>query len=169
MINVQSGVTKEHIGQLFEVVANKKLSDQYLNLQVLSVVHWVDNLMEDIIPFILINLGDETISLRKGEVVGSLEPLQIDVSEVPTDTAHEVIDPNEGYQTVDEESLSQKVEKPGASFITSPTDIEGHRKALLKDFPITSEETAAFKALCKEYKDVFSSDSPNHNGYRHRN
>ena len=90
---------REHIGQLFEVVANKKLSDQYLNLQVVSMVHRVDNLTEDIIPFVLINLGDETISLRNGQVVGSLKPLQIDVSKVSTDTAHEVIDSDERYQT----------------------------------------------------------------------
>ena len=144
VVNDWSGVTKEHIGQLFEVVANEKLSDQYLNLQVKSMVHRVDNLTEDIIPFVLINLGDETISLTKGQVVWSLGPLLIDVSKVFTDTAHEVIDSDEGYQMVNEESLPPKVEKLGASFITSPTDVEVHRKALLKDFPITSEETAAF-------------------------
>ena len=91
--------------------------------------------------------------------MGSLKALQIDVSEISTDTAHEVPDLDKGYQTVDEESLPPMLEKPGASFITSPTDVEEHRKALLKDFPITSEETAAFNALCKEYKDVFSTES----------
>ena len=123
------------------------------------MVHKVDNLTEDIIPFVLINLGDETISLRKGQVVGSLEPLQIHVSKISTDTAYEVPDPDEGYQTADEGSLQPKLEKPGAGFITSPTDVEGHRKALLKDFPVTSEEMAAFNALCKENKDVFTVDS----------
>ena len=123
------------------------------------MVHRVDNLTEDIIPFVLINLGDETIPLRRGQVAGSLAPLQIDVSEISTDTAHEVPDPDEGYQTVDEESLQPKLEESGASFIISPADVEGHRKALLKDFPVTSEETTAFNALCEKYQDVFSTDS----------
>ena len=62
IVNIRSGVTEEHIGQLFEVIPNKKLSDQYLNLQVVLMVHRMDNLTEDIIPFVQINLGDETIS-----------------------------------------------------------------------------------------------------------
>ena len=115
------------------------------------MVHRVDNLTEDIIPFVLINLGNETISLRRGQVVGSLVPLQIDVSEISTDTAHEVPDPDKGCETADEESLQPKLEEPRASFITSPADVEGHRKALLKDFPITSEEMTAFR---QEYKGV---------------
>ena len=128
IVNVRSGVTEEHIGQLFEVILNGKLLDQYLNLQVVAMVHRVDNLSEDIVPFVLINLGNKTISLRRRQVVGSLASLQIDVSEISTDTAHEVPDPDEGYQTADEETLQPKLEEPGASFITSPTDVEEHRK-----------------------------------------
>ena len=43
-------------------------------------------------------------------MVGSLAPLQIDVSKISMDTANEEPDLDEGYQTVDEESLQPKLE-----------------------------------------------------------
>ena len=44
-------------------------------------------------------------------------------------------------------------------FITSPTDIDVHRKVDLQDAGITEEQQNAFKELCDEYKDIFSTDS----------
>ena len=46
-------------------------------------------------------------------------------------------------------------------FITSPTDIHVHRKVDLQDADITKEQQNAFKKLCDEYKDIFSTDSSN--------
>ena len=44
-------------------------------------------------------------------------------------------------------------------FITSPADIDVHRKVDLQDAEITKEHQEAFKELCDEYKDIFSTDS----------
>ena len=46
-------------------------------------------------------------------------------------------------------------------FITSPADIVIHRKDDLQDAEITKEHQEAFKELCDEYKDIFSTDSGN--------
>ena len=54
------------------------------------------------------------------------------------------------------EFVKEKVEK---KFITSPADIEVHRKVELQDADITDEQRQAFKDLCTEFTDIFSTDS----------
>ena len=44
-------------------------------------------------------------------------------------------------------------------FITSPADIEVHRKVELQDADITEIQRSAFKDLCTKFKDIFSTDS----------
>ena len=44
-------------------------------------------------------------------------------------------------------------------FITSPDDIEVHRKVKLQDADITEPQCNAFKDLCTEFNDIFSTDS----------
>ena len=44
-------------------------------------------------------------------------------------------------------------------FITSPAYIDVHRKVYLQDADLTEEQQNAFKELCEEYKDIFSTDS----------
>ena len=53
------------------------------------------------------------------------------------------------------------LEYPEKKFITSPTDIDVHRKVDLQDADITEEQQNAFKELCDEYKDIFSTNSSN--------
>ena len=44
-------------------------------------------------------------------------------------------------------------------FITSPTDIDVHRKVDLQDADVTEEQQNAFKELCDKYRNIFSTDS----------
>ena len=55
-----------------------------------------------------------------------------------------------------EEIVSGNREK---KFITSPADIEVHLKIELQDANVSDEQQNAFKALCNEFKDIFSVDS----------
>ena len=54
------------------------------------------------------------------------------------------------------EVLDKQEEK---RFITSPANIEVHRKVELQDADITEEQRNAFKDLCTEFNDIFSTDS----------
>ena len=45
------------------------------------------------------------------------------------------------------------------TFITSPADVAGPRKADLQDFEVTAEEIEAFNKICDKYADVFSDNS----------
>ena len=44
-------------------------------------------------------------------------------------------------------------------FITSPADVEVHRKVELQDAEVSDEHKQQFADLCKEYDDIFSKDS----------
>ena len=55
---------------------------------------------------------------------------------------------------LDQENI--EIEK---KFITSPADVEVHRKVELQDAEISDEHKQQFADLCKEYDDIFSKDS----------
>ena len=151
VVYVKSGVTSDNIGQLFKVVPDAKLQLDFPELQVLPMLHQVDSLMEDIIPCVLVNLGDQDISLKKGQMVAQLTNSQIDISELSTDTAYEMAGWDEGYQTGEEDPTPSPVTPEQTSFITSPADVEGHRKAKLKDVQVSDEDQAQFQSLCEEF------------------
>ena len=69
---------------------------------------------------------------------------------------------DEGYNT-GESKIEHELEVPLASdkknFITSPADINVHRKVNLHDAKVTKEQEEAFKELCNEYRDIFSVNS----------
>ena len=44
-------------------------------------------------------------------------------------------------------------------FITSPADVEVHRKVELQDADVSDDHKQQFKELCAEYSDVFSKNS----------
>ena len=151
VVDVKSGVTSDNIGQLFEVVPDAKLQLDFPKLEVLSMLHRVDSLMEDIIPCILVNLGDQDIWLKKGQTVVQLANSQINISELSTDTAYEMAEWDEGYQTGEEDSTPSPVAPEQTSFMTSPADVEGHRKAKLKDVQVSDQDQAQFRSLCEEF------------------
>ena len=159
VVDIKSGVITENIGQMFEVAHNPDLQKKHINLQVVPMVHHVDTFNDDVISCVLVNLGDDDIWLKKGQTIAKLENLQIDVSEISTDTAHERVDVDEGYHMGNEESSLPVPDEEGTSFITLPVDVEGHQKAKLKDIKILSHDKQKFEKLCKEFGDVFSSDS----------
>ena len=45
------------------------------------------------------------------------------------------------------------------AFITSPTDVDTHRKVKLQDAEVLDKYKKEFEELCEEYKDIFSKDS----------
>ena len=151
VVDVRSGVTSDNIGQLFEVVPDAKLQSDFPKLQVLLMLHREDSLMEDIILCVLVNLGDQDVWLKKEQMVAQLANTQINISGLSTDTAYEMAEWDEGYQTGEENSTPSPMTPKQTSFITSPMDVEGHRKAKLKDVQVSDEDQAQFRSLCEEF------------------
>ena len=94
--------------------------------------------------------------------MGYMQNQSLDISEIRTETSTEpslIIfedDDKEVLQEQEREVNKGNIEK---RFITSPADIEVHRKVELQDADITEAQQNAFKDLCMEFNDIFSTDS----------
>ena len=73
-------------------------------------------------------MGIQDIWLTNNTVMAHLDPEEIEISEVTTQTTYD-----SGYDSDLEKEDTLKKEPPLSSFITSPADIETHRKVNLKD------------------------------------
>ena len=117
--------------QVYEVKPNLLLTNEHPNLVVLPMLHVVQREKHDSIPVALINLNeDEKIFLKKGEILGCLEPSPIEVTEIVREECNEVDEIDE------KEDESIPLEK---KFITSPAEVNTHRKMQLQDAEATEE------------------------------
>ena len=137
--------------QVFEVKPNFLLTNEHPNLIIVPTMHIMQEERHDCIPLVLINLNeDEKIFLRKGEVLGHLEPSSIEINEIVKEDW-----PRE-EEIKGEENEVILLEK---KFITSPAEVNTHRKMQLQDAEVAKKYKKQFKQLCKEFENVFSKDS----------
>ena len=133
--------------QVYKVKPNILLTNEHPNLIVLPMLHLVKKEKYGTIPVALINLNeDDKIFLKKGEILGCLEPSPIEVTEII----------QEEHDDTGEEDESIPLEK---KFITSPAEVNTHRGMQLQDAEVTEEYREKFKLLCQEFEDIFSKDS----------
>ena len=119
------------------------------------MLHNVDIYTTESVPLVLINFSVDDISLSKGEIMGFLQNQSLDISEIMTETSTEP-----SPIVIEEDNVTEVFQQQGEKkFITSPTDIDVHRKVELQDANVSEEHQNAFNELCKEFKDIFSVDS----------
>ena len=147
VIQVKSDLKPEQSGQVYEVQPNEVLSEKYPNIYIVPMIHNVDTYTPDTVPMVLINFLIDDISISKGEIVGFLQSQHIDISDIMTETSTEPSPISIGEDNVIEVSQKQEEKK----FITSPADIDVHRKVNLQDADISEEHQNAFKELCHEF------------------
>ena len=87
VLNVNSSIQQYDVGQVYNVRANSLLEDEYPQLQIIPTLHKVDDTNQTLIPFVMVNLGEDHVFLPKGQVVGFLDPECIDISEIELDIA----------------------------------------------------------------------------------
>ena len=149
-------------GSLYEIEPSNMLSEKYPNLCVIPMIHNADVHRSEHLPLVVINFASDDIYLSKGETMGSMQIQFLEISEIMTETSTEpssIIyedDVNEVLREQEEEIEKENIEK---KFITSPADIEVHRKVELQDANISDEQWQAFKDLCMEFNDIFSTNS----------
>ena len=147
---------------MYEIEPSQYLNETYPNLCVIPMMHNVDMHKMENVPLIIVNLSTEDIHLLKGEVMGFMQSQSLDISEIVTETSTEpctiILEDNdkEMLQNINGEVDMENMEK---RFITSPADIEVHRKVNLQDADKTETQRNAFKDLCTKFKDILSIDS----------
>ena len=82
--------------------------------------------------------------------MGHLEPCSIEIDEIFKEDWSEI----EGAEGEENEVIP--LEK---KFITSPAEVNTHRKMQPQDAEVAKKYKEQFKQLCKEFEDIFSKDS----------
>ena len=162
IVCVYNNLDPDQSGYIYEIEPSHNLYEKYSNLCVIPMIHSVDVHKTENVPLVVINLSSDEVYLSKGETMGFMQYQSLDISEIRTETSmepspsifdddnKEVLHKQEGE--VNEENMEKR-------FITSPANIEVHRKVELQDADITKAQQNVFKDLCTEFNDIFSTDS----------
>ena len=149
VIKVSIDVDETMDGQMFEVKPNFLLTNEHPNLVVMPMLHQVRGEKQECVPLTLLNLAeDESIFLKKGEILGHLEPCSITTEEIIKEDWPDSVEADGG-----DEHSKLPLEK---KFITSPAEINTHRKVNLQDAQVSTKYKKQFRLLCKEFGDIFS-------------
>ena len=160
IIQVNNDLELKQSGQIYEIEPNYFLSEEYPNLYIIPMIHNTDIHKTENVPLVVINFLADDVSLLKEEIMGFMQKQSLDISEIVTETSTELSpvlleedNDIEVLQDKKQESIPESKEK---ELITSPADIKVHQKIELQDANVSDEQQNAFKALCNEFKDIFS-------------
>ena len=162
IVCVYNNLDPHQSGSLYEIEPNDAINEKYPNLCVIPMIHNVDVHRTEHLPLVVINFASDDVYLSKGEIMGFMRVQPLEISEIMTETSTEPSsityedDINEALKEQEGEVEKESIEK---KFITFPADIEVHRKVELQDADISDEQQQAFKNLCTEFNEIFSTDS----------
>ena len=126
VVCVYNNLVPNQSGYIYEIEPSNTLYEKYPNICVISMIHNMDVHKTENVPLVIINLLSDDIYLSKGETMGFMQIQSLDISEIMTEISTEpspII-----FEDDNKEVLNKQEEK---RFITSPTDIDVHRKVEL--------------------------------------
>ena len=162
IIYVNNNLRPQQSGSLYEIEPNDFIMNKYPNICIIPLIHNVDVHRTEYLPLVVINLSYNDVSLLKGEVMGFMQIQSFEISEIVTETSTEpssIIYEDKVNGVLNEQKGEVEKINIEKKFITSPADIDVHRKVELQDAEILDEQRQAFKDLCTEFNDIFSTDS----------
>ena len=163
VVYVNNNLNHEQSGQLYETEPNYLLTEEYGNLYIIPMIHNVDVYKTENVPLVVINFLTDSVYLSKGEIMGFMQNQSLDISEIITEISTEpppiLLEEDNDIEELKEQKRKITSENIEKKFITSLGDIEVHRKVELQDAEVTEAQQNAFKELCNEFKDIFSTDS----------
>ena len=148
VLNAKATIDRHMEGGLHKVVPNFLLSDEYPELVLIPTVHNVEITKLECIPYILLNLSEEAIFLRKGEILRHLEKEDITIEEITTETMLQCKD-----------MKSEKLDCGDTlkeAFLASPVSGDTCKKVQLQDVEalshckMTEKVTAEAVSQCKD-------------------
>ena len=127
------------------------------------MIHNVNVHKTENVPLVAINFSMDDIYLSNGGIMGFMQDQSLNMSEIETETSTEpspiLLEEDDDIEGLPEQRRRVTSENREKKFITSPADIEVHRKVELQDADITEVQQNAFKGLCNIFKHIISIDS----------
>ena len=149
VLDVQIDLAQATPGLIYDVMPNLLMKDEHPNLVTIPLLHNIESLEAHCVPFMVVNLSQDGIFLSKEQMMGHLEPTPVSVEEMTTESVY--IGAKTPEEVINDETIP--LEK---KFITSPADVERHRKVVLEDAKVPDKNKQQFVKLCEEYNDIFS-------------
>ena len=87
VLDVQIDMTQATLGLIYDVMPNTLLKDENPNLVTIPLLHNIESLEAQCVPYLVVNLSQDGIFLPKGRMMGHLEPTAMSVEELTTETA----------------------------------------------------------------------------------
>ena len=162
IVSVYNNLSPHQSGSLYEIEPSDTIKNRHPNICIIPMIHNIDVHRMEHLPLVVINLANDDISFIKGELMGTMQIQSLEISEIITETSTEpssVVYEDIVNEVPNEQEKEKKKINTEKKFITSPADIDVHRKVELQDATITDEHRQAFEDLCIEFKDIFSVDS----------
>ena len=133
----------QHYITVYEIEPSEMLHEKYPNLCIIPMMHNIDVHRTEHLPLVVINLASDDVYLSKGETMGFMQIQSLEISEIMTETSTEpssIIYEDDNNEVLDVQEGEFEKENVEKKFITSPADIEVHRKVELQDADITDEQ-----------------------------
>ena len=112
--------TEEHLGRVYNIQHSIILQNEYPTLVTVPTINKIKTLKPMRVPYVLINLAKESVFLPRGELLGSLEPLEENIQKIVTSTSMEMMNMEA------EENQNTEIGEVEKKYITSPADVEVH-------------------------------------------
>ena len=144
----------------------------YPELVTVPVVYRTSQKTYNTVPHVLVNLRQEMVFIPKGTILAELQLMSCSINQITTESYIQIneIEAQKALSTNDQnkptegdndksELSKDDMENLEKKFITSPADVDEHRKVELQDAVVTEKERNQFKQLCEEFTEVFSKSS----------
>ena len=172
VVHGKVAINPEHCDRLFDIIPTAEMITEYPELITVPLVHRTAQKTYNTVPHVLVNLREEMIIIPKGMVLAELQLMTCGINQITTESCYQMSEiqskenpPEKVSNTTPKEKENIETEEKDdmenleKKFITSPADVQEHRKADLQDADVSKEERAQFKQLCEEFPEVFSKNS----------
>ena len=162
VIHTRVNISPEQCDRLYDTIPNPEILNNYPELVTIPLVHRTSQKNYNTVPCVLVNLGYEMAIIPKGTVLANLRLMTCSINQITTESfihINEVQAENINQPDTSNKEEDKNIENLEKKFITSPADVEEHRKAELQDAQVSDEDREEFKQLCEEFDEVFSKSS----------
>ena len=152
----------EHCDRIYDTQAVQQMMDEYPDLVSIPMIHKTSQREYNTVPYILVNTSYDHIILDKGMVIAELIPIEETLNQMTTQSYMEINEVQVDCTLEEGEEMKtilKHLDTKDKRFITSPADIEVHRKTDLLDAPVSEKDKEKFRELCQEFDEVFSKSS----------
>ena len=130
IVSIYNTLDPDRSGHIYEIEPSQYLNEKYPYLCVIPMIHNVDVHKTENVPLVVINLSSDDVYLSKRVTMGFMQNQSLDILEIMNETSTEP--PTIILEDADKEVLHEQEGEVNIDlekkFITSPANIEVHRK-----------------------------------------